>query len=189
LALSFVLLVVAGFGVPVPEDLVLLASGAVCHRSGGSLPLTIGVVYVGVLAGDCLLFLSARHFGTGLLDRRLFRGFLPPARRARIEAMFEKRGPAVIFGARHLAAIRAPVFAVAGMHGMKLPRFLVWDALGGLISVPVMTCLGFIASEHVDKVARGVHEMGHWIGALLAVGFAIYAGILLRRRTSKKQPT
>ena len=97
LTLSFMLLVVAGLGIPVPEILVLLASGAVSHRSGSSIYLVIAVCYLGVLGGDCVLFLSARHFGNALLERRLFRGLLSPARRQRIEAMFEKRGSVMIF--------------------------------------------------------------------------------------------
>lgn len=183
LLVSFTLLVVAGLGVPIPEDLVLLASGAICHRADGSLPLTIAVCYVGVLGGDCLVFLSARRFGSALLERRAFRGLLPPARRKRIERMFERRGAAVIFLARHVVGVRAAVFAVAGMHGMPLPRFLFWDALGACISVPLMTSLGFVASQHVDRVARGVHEVGSWVGALVALAVAAYASWVLWKRS------
>jgi membrane protein DedA with SNARE-associated domain len=189
LALSFTFLVVAGLGVPIPEDLVLLATGAVTHRSGGSLWLAIGVCYVGVLAGDSLVFLSGRRFGPALLEKRLFRGLLPPQRRARVEAMFEKRGSAVVFFARHVAGVRTAVFAVAGMHGMPFQRFVFWDALGALISVPLMTSLGYIASQHLDKVAHGVHEVGHWIGALAALTAASYAVLTLVRRRSRAQAT
>ena len=58
----------------------------------------------------------------------------------------ERHGAAVIFMARHVAGVRAAVFAVAGIHGMRLPRFVLWDALGACISVPLMTSLGFMAS-------------------------------------------
>ncbi len=182
LALSLLLLIVAGLGVPVPEDLVLLTAGALSHRTGVSLLLAISVCYLGVLIGDCLVFLSGRRLGSALLDRRMFRKLLTTERRKRIEEMFERRGPAVVFFARHMAGIRAPVFALAGMHGMPLSRFLFWDALGACISVPVMTILGFVTSQHIDRVAHGVHELGHWVAALVALAAAVYASSLLVRR-------
>ncbi len=182
LALLLLLLLVAGIGVPVPEDLVLLAAGALSHRSGVSLLLSIGVCYLGVLGGDSLVFWSGRRLGTALFERRLFRKLLTPARRRRIEGMFERRGPVVVFVARHMAGIRAPVFALAGMHGMPYRRFLFWDALGACVSVPVMTVLGFVASQHIEQVVHGVHRVGHWVAALIALAAAVYALSLVLRR-------
>ena len=87
-----------------------------------------------------------------------------------------------------MAGVRPAVFAVAGMHGMKLSRFLFWDALGACITVPLMITLGFIASQHVDKVLRGVHEFGHWVAAVVALCVAVYASWVLVRRRTKREP-
>jgi membrane protein DedA with SNARE-associated domain len=188
LLLLLVLLLVGGLGVPIPEDLVLLAAGALSHRGGVSIYLSIGVCYLGVLGGDCLVFLSGRRLGSALLDRRMFRKLLTAERRRRIEGLFERRGAAVVFVARHTAGIRAPVFALAGMHGMPLGRFLFWDALGACVSVPVMTLLGFVTSQHVEQVARGVHQVGHWIAALVALAAAAYAITSVVRRARSVGP-
>ncbi len=174
LGLLWVLLLVAGLGVPVPEDVVLLAAGVLSHRGGVDLPLSIAVCYAGVLGGDSFVYFSGRRLGSALLERRAFRRLLPDERRRRIEAMFERRGGLVVFVARHLAGIRAPVFALAGMHHMPFSRFLFWDALGACISVPVMILLGFVASAHVELVEHGVHTLGHWVFALLALAALAY---------------
>jgi membrane protein DedA with SNARE-associated domain len=182
LALLLLLLLVAGIGVPIPEDLVLLAAGALSHRGGVSLFLTIAVCYLGVIGGDSLMFLSGRRLGAALFERRMFRKLLTPARRRRIDGMFERRGSAVVFFARYIAGIRPLTFALAGMHGMPYRRFLFWDALAACISVPIVTVLGFVTSQHIEQVAHGVHRVGHWVAALVALAAVVYALCLVLRR-------
>jgi membrane protein DedA with SNARE-associated domain len=186
LALLLLLLLVAGIGVPIPEDLVLLAAGALSHRSGVSLFLTIAVCYMGVVGGDSLVFWSGRRLGNALFERRMFRRLLTPARRRRIEGMFERRGSAMVFFARYMAGIRPLTFALAGMHGMEFRRFLFWDALAACISVPTVTVLGFVASQHIEQVAHGVHRVGYWIAGLVALAAVVYAlSLVLRRERSE----
>lgn len=59
LGLIFIVLVVAGLGVPFPEELALLAAGALLHRLGGLPAITLAVCMVGVLSGDLLSDLSS----------------------------------------------------------------------------------------------------------------------------------
>jgi membrane protein DedA with SNARE-associated domain len=175
LLLLFTALVVAGFGVPVPEDLVLLAAGALAHRGVLPLAAALPVCMVGVIAGDVILFTTARRLGPAALDKPLFKRLLPPERRARVEALFERRGALVVLLARHLAALRAPVFAMAGIQGMALPRFVLWDALGLCVSAPLVMALGWWSSAHVDLARRGLARAEHWGLLAVAAGFAGYA--------------
>jgi len=188
LGLLMMALIVAGLGVPLPEDIVLLLAGALAHRGPTPLPVTIACCAVGVLLGDILLFSSARRLGTAALERGLFARLLPPKRRSRIEAMFERRGSVVIFVARHIAGLRAPVFAMAGIHRMPLRRFVLWDSLGILVSVPLMVTLGYLFSEHLDEVERGVGNVEHWAVVGAVVIFLIYVlsvGMRRARRSAK----
>ena len=178
LGLLFVGLVAAGLGVPVPEDILLLLAGSLAHRTSLSLLLVLPVCMTGVLLGDLLLFTSARRLGEHALERPLFRRLLPPKVRQRVEALMSKRGPVIIFVARHVAGLRAPVFALAGMHGMPLGRFVLWDALGMLISVPVTVSLGYFFSQHIDRVRTGMASAEHWILAGVALALAAYALIV-----------
>ncbi|HKB15096.1 MAG TPA: DedA family protein, partial [Planctomycetota bacterium] len=57
-AALFAALLATGVGVPVSEDLVLLAAGALSHRNSASLGLTLAVALAGIFSGDLFLFLG-----------------------------------------------------------------------------------------------------------------------------------
>lgn len=163
-------LVIGGLGVPVPEDAALLAAGVLVHRGAVEPWLAVVVAFAGVMGGDAMLFLFARRLGPGAYDRKLIRRVLPPERRARIERAYEKYGGRLVFFARHVAGLRAAVFAMAGIHGMRPARFLAWDALAACVSIPVMIGLGYVGSTHVDLVRAGIAKVHHY--ALLSLAFA-----------------
>lgn len=183
LALFFVALFATGFGFPIPEDVVLLSAGALAHRGIVPLVPAVAVCMAGVLAGDVALFTTARRLGPRALDRPFFRRILPPDRRHKLERFLETRGGAAVFVARHVAGLRAPVFALAGMHGMPLARFILWDALALCISAPAVLTLGWWSSAHIELARRGLARAEHWLlfaVALGVLGYSLFA--MLRRR-------
>ena len=119
-------LVLVGVGLPIPEEILLLGAGALSRNGPIPGPWVIGSCSVGIMAGDVLLFISARRLGTAAFEKPLFRRLLPESRRAKLERMFAGHGSVLVFVARHLAGLRAPVFALAGINGMPLKRFLLW---------------------------------------------------------------
>ncbi len=178
LLLMFGLLVIAGLGVPLPEDLVLLAAGALVHRKVTSLALAAAACVCGVIAGDMILFITARRLGPAILERPLFRRILPPGRRERIESFIRRRGGLAVFLGRHAAGLRSPVFAMAGVLGMPLGRFVLWDTLGLLVSAPWIIAAGYFFSEHLELARRGIAHVEHYLllaAVLVFVGYVIYA--------------
>jgi membrane protein DedA with SNARE-associated domain len=187
--LIFIWLVVGGLGVPIPEDIALLATGVLVHRGALELPIAMIVVIVGVLAGDVMLFLLARRLGPAIYQRRPFRRLLPPQRRARIEDAYRRHGGRLVFLARHVAGLRAAVFAMAATHGMSFRRFLAWDALAACVSVPLIVALGYFGSQHADRIRQGI-ATGREL-ALLALVLALLVYVTWRRlhsRPTRKTP-
>lgn len=179
-------LLVAGFGVPIPEDPILLTAGLLAHR--GILPawLVLMVIYASVLTADCVIFLIARHFGESLLERPLFRSIFTPRRRDHVHNLFQKHGPRAVFIGRHIAGLRAVVFATAGMEGMKFATFLIWDGMAAMISVPVMFSLGYFFSAHLTAIEHGIARTEHWIAAILAF-IALVTWLVWSLRTSRRK--
>jgi len=182
LPLLVLALVVGGLGVPLPEDVVLLTAGALAHASKPGWPVVVPVCIGGVLLGDTLLFLAARRTGTTAYERGWLARLLPGPRRAKLERLFARYGGALVVVARHVAGLRAPVFALASIHGMPLRRFLLWDGLGACVSVPLMVLLGYAFANHLERVRMGVARLEHWVLALAGIALAAYAiGSGLRR--------
>ena len=184
-------LVAAGLGVPITEDVYILASGVLAQRGLVSGAGIFGVCVGGVIVGDILIFTIARRLGRAAYDRPLFARLMPPRRRERIEALMERRGGLIIFGARFVAGVRMPVFAMAAVHGMSLPRFLAWDVAALVFSAPLVFGLGYLFSNEVAAVAEGLGSARHWIllGVLCAVAAATFGYALVRYFRARKAPS
>lgn len=179
----FVVLLLCGLGLPMPEDIALLAGGFLVHRGITRYPITLAVSLVGVVAGDNSLFFLGRHFGTGLV--RYF-GLNRPGRKAqidRIRRFMRRHGHRAIFYARFLAGLRALIYLTAGSFGVTPTRFFFYDLLGALISVPIVVSLGYLFGDELEHVIHylGGFERLIWIVAVLSL--AIYGMRLLYTRS------
>ncbi len=171
----FVVLLLCGMGLPMPEDVALLAGGYLVHRGIIRYPATLVISLLGVVAGDNTLFFFGRRIGTGLLA---YFGLKRPGSREQLERMqafMRRHGHLTIFYARFLAGLRALIYLSAGSLGVKPATFLFYDLLGALISVPIVVSLGYIFGEDLETVVRYIGGVEHliWVVALLCV--AIYA--------------
>ncbi|HTL38994.1 MAG TPA: DedA family protein, partial [Kofleriaceae bacterium] len=185
--LVFAWLAIGSLGAPLPEDAALLAAGVLVQRGAVHPLVAIVVVLVGVLGGDAVLFFLGRRLGPAAYQRKIIKKALPPHRREKIERAYEKYGGRLVFIARHVAGLRAAVFAMAGIHGMRPRRFLAWDLAAACISIPFVMGLGYFGAAHVDRMRAGIAEARHYL--LLVVAIAVLAFITwrhLRLRSAAK---
>ena len=153
----FLVLVLCGMGLPVPEDIALLAGGYLVHRGIIQYPATLMVSMIGVVAGDNSLFFLGRRFGSGVIS---YLGLGRPQSRRQIDRLktfMDKHGHLAIFYARFLAGLRALVYIMAGSLGVSPGRFFLYDALGALISVPVVVSIGYLFGK---QIGIAIHYLG-----------------------------
>lgn len=179
LVFIFAWLALGGLGVPLPEDVALLAAGALMYQGDIAPWIALPILFVGVLSGDVALFLLAKRLGPAAYDKPRVKRILPPERRQRIEEMYRRHGGKLVFIARHVMGLRAAVFAFAGINGMPLKKFLFWDGLAACITVPATLILGYAGALHIDRVHRDVKRVEHWV--VLAVVVAVVAFVLVRK--------
>lgn len=175
-------MIIAGLGVPIPEDFMLLAAGVLVHRGEVSFPGALIACAIGVFVGDTTIFLLARRLGPAALTRAPFKWLITPERHVKIEQMFARYGNVIVFMARHMAGLRAPTFAMAGMHGMRISRFWLWDGLGLCVSAPVVIGIGYWLADNLDR-ARVLLKRFEFvvIAALVVGGLALVVWRKLRR--------
>ena len=183
----FTVLLLCGMGLPMPEDIALLAGGFLVHRGVIRFPITLAVSLLGVVAGDNSLFFLGRRFGTGLV--RYF-GLNRPGSKAQIErirAFMHRHGHRAIFYARFLAGLRALIYLTAGSFGVTPFRFLLYDLLGAVISVPIVVSIGYLFGGQLEVVIHylGGFERLLWIVVVLSL--AVYGMRLLYTRTSAQK--
>jgi membrane protein DedA with SNARE-associated domain len=152
----FLVLLLCGLGLPFPEDIALLTGGFLVHRGLTQYPITLAVSFVGVIAGDNSLFFLGRRFGAGVLG---YFAFVRPHTQGRIERLkgfMCRHGHMAIFYARFLAGVRALVYLIAGSVGVAPRQFLLYDALGALISVPLVVSIGYLFGQQLESAIRYV---------------------------------
>ena len=184
-------LLVCGLGLPVPEDITLLVAGLLA--ASGKISISGGLIsgFVGVLAGDSILFMLGRKFGTRVFSLPGLRRFFTPARLLAAEIKIKKHGPLICFVARFLPGVRSAIFAMSGALGVRRSTFLLLDGLAALLSVPLWVYVGFWFGNNFDDAMGGAMAMAHKLQiyvfsglGMLIVGYAAFR--LLRKRM--KQP-
>ncbi|HEX5306103.1 MAG TPA: DedA family protein [Dyella sp.] len=183
----FIALLLCGAGVPLPEDITLVAGGVIAGLGYANVHAMVGVTMVGVLLGDASMFLLGHHFGARILRLRFFAWLLPPARYARVQRKFERYGNRMMFVARFLPGMRTAVFITAGAtHRVSFLRFLLLDGLAALISVPLWVYLGYLGADNRDWLATWIHR-GQ--GSVWVVGIAlVLLGAALWWRHHRRRP-
>lgn len=138
----FLVLLLCGLGLPVPEDIVLVAAGALGEIDGRTWQQVSALMYAGVMLGDSTIFLAGRYFGGRMRTSRWFQRYFSEKKQAKVEALFDRYHSWVLFVGRFLPGLRAPIFFTAGSTKVTFWKFFFFDGLAALISVPFFVWLG-----------------------------------------------
>jgi membrane protein DedA with SNARE-associated domain len=159
----FLVLFVAGLGVPIPEEAPLLAAG--------------------VLAGDIVLYWVGHHWGEHIMDWRITRIVLTPEREKRMIRLYHRHGVKIIFSARFVAGFRAAAFLTAGIVGINFWKFLAVDGLAALIGVPLGFGVAYLFTDQLPAIMHGVHRVERLAVLAGMVALAAVIGYLAYRRS------
>jgi membrane protein DedA with SNARE-associated domain len=183
LPLLFAAVAIESFGVPVPGEAALIAFGVLASRGHHSIVVVIAVAAAAAIVGDNLGFwLIGRRGGQALVVRyawveRRTRYVLP-----RAEALIGRYGGRAVFFGRFVSVLRETIAWVAGLAGMSWPRFLFWNALGGIVWASAVGSLAYFGGKALaDAVSRyGLYAAG----VIVVVGLLIVTGAKLRSAAS-----
>lgn len=169
-AAVFFVLVICGFGIPIPEDVTLVAGGVISGLGYTNVHIMFFVGMAGVLVGDGLMFVLGRIYGTRILRFRPIAKLMPPKRYAQVQQQFDKHGNRVLFVARFIPGLRSPIFLTAGMSGkVSFWQWLIMDGLAALISVPIWIYLGDFGAENRDWLMHKIHQFQNGFMGLVVI--------------------
>ncbi|CBY91337.1 putative DedA-family integral membrane protein [Neisseria meningitidis WUE 2594] len=182
-AAVFFVLVICGFGVPIPEDLTLVTGGVISGMGYTNPHIMFAVGMLGVLVGDGIMFAAGRIWGQKILKFKPIARIMTPKRYAQVQEKFDKYGNWVLFVARFLPGLRTAVFVTAGIsRKVSYLRFLIMDGLAALISVPVWIYLGEYGAHNIDWLMAKMHSLQSGIFIALGVLAAALAWFWWRKR-------
>lgn len=173
-AAVFFVLVICGFGVPIPEDITLVTGGVIAGLGYANEHFMFLVGMLGVLVGDGLMFILGRVYGERILRFKPIAKIMTPKRYAQVQQKFDQYGNRVLFVARFLPGLRSPIFLTAGMSGkVSFWQWLLMDGFAALISVPLWVYLGYLGAENREWLMDKVHQFQHIFYVLIGIGAVV----------------
>jgi len=178
-AAVFAFVGIESMGIPFPGETMLISAAL---YAGATHHLNIAVVIVaaagGAIIGDNIGFGLGHWGGYRLLLRygRYIR--LHSARVKLARYLFLRHGGKVVFFGRFISVLRTYAAFLAGTARMPWLRFLIFNALGGIIWA---TCYGegaYLAGDRITKLSRPV-DFGLAVAAIMVVVTLV---LVLRRQ-------
>jgi membrane protein DedA with SNARE-associated domain len=155
----FGVLILCGFGLPVPEDITLVSGGVISAVGNTNVHFMFIVGMLGVLVGDSIVFLLGKFYGEKILKIKIVSKFLTEKRYNLVQEKFEKYGKWVVFMARFMPGLRTPIFLTAGLtNKVSFIRFFLTDFFASIISVPIWIYLGYYFANNFSKLKELVHN-------------------------------
>jgi membrane protein DedA with SNARE-associated domain len=189
----FLVLLLCGFGLPIPEDIVLVTAGFIGADNDKSLFITIVVMYLGIVIGDGVIYFAGRKIGPRLLRTKIGEWIIHPERLDGVRNYFSKYGVGVVFVGRFMPGLRTAIFFTAGTLRFSGYKFFAMDGLAALISAPVFVYLGHWAnvnfSYDLHRIERtmGKTQM-YLVGVAIVFSALIFLRLISRSRQSSVPP-
>lgn len=169
------------FATFVSEDLACVAAGALAASGEISLGVAIASCFLGILAGDLLLYWVGRVFGRGLMRTRIASRFVSRTSLNRASAWLDERGASAVFISRFVTGLRLPTYLAAGFLRTDFRKFALYFILAAAIWTPLLVAsVAFsnrlfdgrivVAAMGVVIIARVAMKLTSWRSRRIFVG-------------------
>lgn len=186
-AVLFVL-IICGFGVPIPEDITLVSGGIIAglYPENVNVHMMFLVSMFGVLLGDSIMYWLGRIYGVKILRFKPVRRVINLKRLRMVRQKFEQYGNRVLFTARFLPGLRAPIYMISGItRRVSYTRFVLIDFFAAVISVPIWVYLGYYGANNREWLIAQIKTGQNGIFILIGL-LALF--LLFKWYKAKKQP-
>ena len=171
-------------GIPLPGETALIAAAIYAGTTHElNIWLVIAAAAGGAIIGDNAGYWIGREAGYRLLRRY---GPYVGLNESKVKLgiyLFARHGGEIVFFGRFIAVLRALAALLAGANRMGWPRFLLFNAAGGI----VWTALYGTAAYHFGDKLHQLSKQAAWGLAGLAIILIILGLIYLRRHEAQLQ--
>ena len=177
----FLIIGLESVGIPLPGETALIAAATYAATTGH---LNIWVVFAcaaaGAIIGDNVGYWIGNKGGY-----RLARKYGPKIRldERKLKVgryVFDRHGGKVVFFGRFVSVLRTFAAFLAGTVRMSWPRFLVYNALGGIVWSAIYAFGFYAAGNALEKASSVVN----YVAIGLAVLIVIIVFLVIRRQTN-----
>lgn len=173
--LIFGLLVLAGFNIPVSEDLMLFVSAILAAKNPDYLVSLFSAVFLGAYISDLICYgFMGRYLGQKIFKIKFFANMISQEKLNQITNFYKKYGVfTLIFGRFIPFGVRNGLFLTAGLGKMNAVKFALSDLLACTISCIFFFSLYYFYGESVIYYVKKGNMVIFGI-ALLYLGYILY---------------
>ena len=161
-------------GLPLPALPILLACGALIRTGQLDLAPALGLALTASVLSDLLWFELGRRKGGKVLNLLCRISLEPDSCVRRTEEVFARHGARSLLVAKFIPGFNTAAPPLAGVIGMRVPHFLLYDALGAALWLGTFLGLGYAFGDQLELVLHRATELGARLGFFLVLGLALY---------------
>ena len=163
----FLILVLGGLGLPVPEEAPIIVAAILARKGTMHWVPALGSCFAGVLVGDFIVYFLGFFYGEKVLKLPLTRKFLTKAREAQIQGYFHRHGVKILILGRFAPGFRTAAYLTAGILRLPPLRLFLTDLFAASMSTFLLFGLGY---AFASKVEEGFREAQHYLIWAVALG-------------------
>ncbi len=177
----FGLLLLAGFNIPVSEDVMLFTSALLAAKNPDLLYPLFFAVFAGAYISDviCYAFMG-RFLGEKIFRNKFLKSMAPPEKIEKINQFYSKYGIITLILGRFIPfGVRNALFLTAGLGKMNAVKFCVADFIACIISCLCFFTLYYTFGESVIEYVKKFN--------VIIFAVAATVGIIIYLRKKKRQ--
>jgi len=183
----FFLLCLAGFNIPVSEDLMLLTSALIAIKNPEMKYQLFFGVFLGAYLSDIICYgLMGRYLGEKIFKIKFFANMVSQEKIKKINGFYQKYGILTLLIGRFIPfGVRNALFLTAGLGKMNAVKFAVSDFTACVISCTFFFWLYYSNGESVVSLVKKGNIVLFSVFAL-AITLYVIRNILKKRKTKPK---
>ncbi len=173
-------------GIPFPGETTLILAAVYAGTGKLAISGVIAAGAFGAILGDNTGYLVGRYGGRPLVMKYGRYVHIKPEHLDSAEQFFDKHGDKTVFFGRFVAVLRAWAAFLAGTNRMPWPKFLLFNAAGGIVWAVAYGLLGYYLGHNLPLLNKVVRVLG--IGGVVIAVIVVIAVVVIwryrrRRRT------
>jgi len=179
--LIFGLLFLAGFNIPVSEDVMIFISAILAAKNPEYMPHLFIGVFLGAYISDLICYsVMGRVLGNKIFKMKLFASMASPEKIDKVHSFYEKYGIITLVLGRFIPfGVRNALFLTAGLGKMNAWKFALSDLFACTLSTVSFFWLYYTYGNTVIEYVKKGNIIIFSIAAILAIG------IIIKKKTSK----
>lgn len=169
----------------IPTEVLLPLYGFLVAKGAFGFWLLFGIINIGALTGELVLFGVATKVGREVVERWGKFFLVTKHELEHLDRLFDRHGAKIVFLGRFLPVVRAIVAIPAGIAGISWRKFAIFSFLGMLPYNFLFIFLGLKLGENVSLVEPYLDALEKIAWAVLA----ILAGWYVYRHIGRKHAT